>query len=204
MTSKLTKCLLVVFCLFLAWLGFVTVSILNFPSGSLTDKANVAIVLGAGIDQSKPSPVFAERIHHAVELYLTGRIQKIIFTGGIGPGETMAESTVAEAYAEQLGVGSADIYTESKSKTTKENLCFARTIIEREKITHVLIISDSLHLKRAMFIATDIGLGARASATPTSRYQSLSTRLPFALRETYYFHQYLIRSSLVNSCVNDQ
>lgn len=200
MWNRPTKWLLAMFCLLLLWLSYVTVSILTFPVGPSAEKADAAIVLGAGIRRSKPSPVFAERIHHAVELYLTDRIQKIIFTGGIGPNETMAESIVAATYAKQLGVEPDDIFTESKSTTTSENLRCAQPIIERETLADLLIVSDSLHLKRAMLIAVDIGMSASASATPTSRYQSLRTRLPFAFRETYYFHQYLVFSRWRDFC----
>ena len=44
--------------------------------------APATIVLGAAAWGNKPSPVFKERIRHAVHLYQSNITQKLIFTGG--------------------------------------------------------------------------------------------------------------------------
>src|SRR5690554_4496308 len=46
--------------------------------------ADAAIVLGAAEYNNRPSPVFKERIEHAIHLYRQGRIRAIVFTGGSG------------------------------------------------------------------------------------------------------------------------
>lgn len=76
-----------------------------------TSNAKTAIVLGAAVQDAKPSPVFRERINHAINLYRKGRIRKIIFTGGTGQGDSIAESEVARRYAIKNGIKSKDILT---------------------------------------------------------------------------------------------
>ena len=44
--------------------------------------ADAAVVLGAAAWDKRPSPVFRERINHAITLYQSHRVGKIIFTGG--------------------------------------------------------------------------------------------------------------------------
>ena len=176
------------------WLGYLTYAIYSFPQGSLDDKADVAIVLGAAVTQNRPSPVFEERIRHAINLYQRGKISKLIFTGGVGENKKVAESVAAKVYAIEAKVATKDIYTETHSLTTRENLIFAKQILDQFKIKNSLIISDSLHLKRAMKMATDLGINAKDSATPTSRYQSFKKKIPFALRELYFYHHYLLFS----------
>lgn len=178
--------------LILIWLGYLLFSILNYPAGKISDSADAAIVLGAAVYDSKPSPVFKERLNHAIHLYLTDKVDKLIFTGGTTDENILAESLVARAYSISKRVKADDIFIETKSVTTKQNLKYALPILEQEKISSVLIISDSLHLKRAMLMAKDIDINAKPSATPSSRYQSLKTKLPFALRELYFYHHYLL------------
>ena len=55
-----------------------------------------------------------------------------------------------------------------------------------------ILVSDPLHLKRASLMAKNLGIKHDPSATPTTRYQSLRTKLPFALRELYFYNHYKI------------
>ena len=100
---------------------FLGYQIAKFPVGNLEDKADVAIVLGAAVNTDKPSPVFKERINHAINLYQAGNIQKIIFTGGFGESEFYAESIVAKNHETTLGILDTDIFTEIESHTTRDN-----------------------------------------------------------------------------------
>jgi uncharacterized SAM-binding protein YcdF (DUF218 family) len=58
-------------------------------------------------------------------------------------------------------------------------------------IESAVVVSDPLHMKRAMMMADDLGIVAASSPTPTSRYRSLKTKLRFLLRELYFIHHYL-------------
>ena len=138
-------------------------------------------------------PVFKERINHAVNLYKEGNIQKIIFTGGLGESETVAESVVVKNFAMTLGIPATDILTEIESNTTRDNLLQAQKLLITTGLASSLIVSDPLHTKRAMMMAKDIGFNdVKPSATPTTRYQSLKTKVPFILREVYFYLHYLV------------
>ena len=53
-----------------------------------------------------------------------------------------------------------------------------------------VIVSDPLHMKRAMLLAEDAGITAYSSPTPTTRYISMRTKIPFLARETFYYIGY--------------
>ena len=53
-----------------------------------------------------------------------------------------------------------------------------------------IIVSDPLHMKRAMLLAEDAGISAYSSPTPSTRYISLRTKIPFLARETLYYIGY--------------
>ena len=154
------------------------------------EKSDVAIVLGAGTINNEASPVFKERVNHALTLYKEGTVKKIIITGGLGEGSVLADSQVAKQYALSRGIPSADILTEEKSTVTQENLENAALIMRENGYKSAVIVSDPLHMARAMLMAKDAGIQAVSSPTPTSAYKTLDTKLPFFLREEMYYCGY--------------
>ena len=164
----------------------------NYSKKSETQKADVGIVLGAGIWKDEPSPVFRERINHSINLYKDGYIKKIIFTGGKADGKKFSESYVAKKYAESHGVNSKDIFIEEKSKITQENLKFAKEIMIENDLSKALLISDPLHMKRAILIAKDTNINAFSSPTETSKYKSINKKFTFLMRESFFYITYQI------------
>lgn len=150
--------------------------------------------------EKEPSPVFRERINHAINLYKKADIQKIIFTGGVGAGKELSEAEVGKNYAINNGVAESNILIEVRSRTTYQNLENAKQVVlsafpdlQSHKKSHkFLIVSDPLHLKRAVMMARDMGLDAYPSPTPTTRYRSFKSQLEFLMRETYFYFVYLI------------
>ena len=186
---------LILVSLVIAWGILLGVDIYTYSFASDPSPGDAAIVLGAAAWGTKPSPVFEERIKHAVNLYKAGQIKAIIFTGGVGKDEQLAESVVARQYAIEHGIAAKDIYCETTSRLTYENLCGAKRIIEREHIDRVLIVSDPLHMRRAITMARDLGIDAYPSPTPTSRYVSLSNKINFLWGEVRPYTTYLLRRS---------
>lgn len=155
--------------------------------------ADAAIVLGAEVRNKRPTPVFEERIKHGVNLYQTDQVDVIIFTGGIGEGDQLAESEVAKEYAVEAGIPAEDIYCETSSKITYENLREAKKVLDQQGLTTALIVSDPLHMKRAVTIARDLGIDAYPSPTPTSRYVTWKSKSRFLVREAFFYATYLLR-----------
>ena len=173
--------------------GLLAWRIYSFGNTTSNARADAAVVLGAAVWTDQVSPVFKERINHAINLYRVGQVHKLIFTGGQGnPGEP-TESAAARDYALQSGVPASDILIEEKSHTTYENIIYAKELADAHGIHNVLIVSDPLHMKRAMTMAEDAGLVAEASPTPSTRYQGLSSQMSLLAHETYYYTGYLLR-----------
>jgi uncharacterized SAM-binding protein YcdF (DUF218 family) len=173
--------------------GALATDIYAYASASDSAPADAAIVLGAAVWNGRPSPVFRERINHAISLYRAGRVKALIFTGGVGQGDMLAESVVASAYAVQQGVPTDDVFAEMTSRFTHENLRGAKAIVEQQHLNRVLIVSDPLHMRRAVTIARDMGLDAHPSPTPTTRYISLRSQFAFLQGEVLYFAGYLLQ-----------
>lgn len=169
-------------------------STIYFYNEDTTDKtADAAIVLGAAVWGEKLSPVFKERANHAINLYREKRIKKIIFTGGQGNADEKTEAETAREYAVSEGVPDADILVENKSRSTFENLSFAKKIADENNIKTVLLVSDPLHLKRSIAIARDLNYDAYPSPTPTTKYQSFSAKFGLLEHETYFYILFLFK-----------
>lgn len=154
-------------------------------------KTDAAVVLGAASWNGKPSPVFRERINHAISLYKEGTIDKIIFTGGTKFEEEPEEAITARAYALENDVKPEDILIETESLITEENLRNAFEVGNVHGLKTYTIVSDPFHMKRSMKIAKHIGMDAYASPTPTSAYKTLDTKVPFFFKEVCSYIGYM-------------
>lgn len=181
-----------VLCVFLVWGLISAVAIVRYAKVDERYWADTIIVLGAGTDGKEPNPVFRERLNHAKTLYEGGYSRHILLTGGLSEGNTLTDSQIAANYLTELGIPADAILLETTSTITQENLSGARDIMHSEGMTTALVVSDPLHMKRAMLMARDCGIQPYSSPTPTTRYQTWRTKLPFLLRETFFYVGYRI------------
>lgn len=159
--------------------------------------ASLAIVLGASTERGEPTPVFQRRIETAIALYQKNKVQKVLFTGGPG---NPPQALVAKQYAQRRGVPEKYILVETRSKNTLENLKFAKQVFPPVGEENVLIVSDSLHLMRAMFLADRLGLKAYPYPVDKTRYLSPATKMKFLIREVsaYIYYRLLDGMGLID------
>jgi uncharacterized SAM-binding protein YcdF (DUF218 family) len=191
--KRIARALLVLLVVLLLAIALLASRIYVYSNVRSDGPADAAIVLGAAVWGSRVSPVFQERINHGIDLYQNRRIGKLIFTGGQGNSNEPTESSAAQVYALQRGVPAADILIEQKSHTTYENILYAKQIVDAYGLRKVLIVSDPLHMKRALAMARDLGLEAEPSPTPSTRYHGLVSQGRLLAHETYYYIGYLLR-----------
>jgi uncharacterized SAM-binding protein YcdF (DUF218 family) len=176
--------------------ALIPVEITLFSLRSDPGPADAAIVLGAAVFRDAPSPVFEERIRHAVALYKAGRVRKLIMTGGLGQGDHVSEAEAARGWSVAQGVPSEDILLEARSRTTQENLANTVPLLQQHNLGRVLLVSDPLHMRRAVAIAREHGIEAHPSPTRTSRYTGWKSWTGFLMGEAYY----LTRCRIMSHC----
>ena len=163
------------------------IRIYNYSTQYSEEKSDVAIVLGAAINNGTPSPVFRERINHSIYLYKKGVVKKLIYTGGKGKGQVQTESEVAKSYAIHKGVKKEDILIEEKSKNTVENLSEAKKIMDSNKLKNALLISDPFHMKRGVMYAENNDIHYKPSPTKTSMYKSKMSKFFQLMYESFFY-----------------
>ncbi|MBR2877430.1 MAG: YdcF family protein [Clostridia bacterium] len=193
---KLLKRLLIISAMLIisafVYVAFTACSIWNYGKIDGKQPSDVAVVLGAAISDGEVSPVYRERINHGIFLYENGYADYLLLTGGFGEGSYKSDSAIAKEYALSQGVPEDKILIEEKSTITEENLEYAKEIMDENGLETAIIVSDPLHMKRAMLMAEDYGVKAVSSPTKTSMYRTLKTKIPFLLREEFFYTGYCI------------
>ena len=187
---RIRQILGVLFTALAVYLAALAVSIVRYAGVDETRDADAIIVLGAAAAEDGPSPVFRARLDHAVALYREGRAARILLTGGMGRGNTRSDAAIARDYVCAQGVPREAVLLEERSTITEENLRNAKALMDAEGLQTALLVSDPLHMRRAMEMARDLGIAAYSSPTRTSIYRTLRTRAPFLLRELFFYTGY--------------
>ncbi|MFK8105455.1 MAG: YdcF family protein [Saprospiraceae bacterium] len=103
----------------------------------------------------------ANRLTNALELYHTGKIKKILLSGGSGnlTGESYSEAILAKEYLLRIGIPLEDIIVESRSRNTRENALFTQQLLaDKYPSASCLLITSAWHMPRAAACFEKLGL----------------------------------------------
>ena len=130
--------------------------------------SDTIVVLGAAQYVGRPSPVLRARLDHALELWERGMAPTLIFTGGMGNGDTTSEAAVSRVYALRHGVPDTAILMENEGRTTRESLAAVSEIMRARQMRTAILVSDPFHMLRLRILSTQYGVNAYTSPTKTS------------------------------------
>lgn len=127
-------------------------------SDQLKDTFDVGIVLGgyASYDTLVSRIQFHEssdRLWQALNLYKTGKVKKLLLSGGSGSllHKDDTEANRVYNFLLDLGVKKSDILMEVKSKNTRENAVESAKLIQRySPDAKCLLITSAFHMRRAL------------------------------------------------------
>ncbi len=131
-------------------------------------KADVIVVMGAAQYDGRPSPLFAARLKHAIELYYDGIAPRLIVTGGKREGDRRTEASSARGYAIQHNVPLDAILMEDTSRTTLQSIRGVADLMRKGGLQTAVFVSDPTHMLRVLRMAADLGIDAYGSPTRSS------------------------------------
>ena len=126
------------------------------------------VVMGAAQYDGRPSPVFAARLDHAIDLFHEGIATRLIVTGGKQEGDRTTEAASARIYAVQHDVPDEAILTEDQSRTTLQSIRGVAAVMRDQGFDSAVFVSDPSHMLRVLRMASDEGITAFGSPTRTS------------------------------------
>lgn len=190
MLKKIILTPLFIILMIIVYVGGNAFSIWSYGQHDYAQKADCIIVLGASVQYKKVSPVYRERINHGITLLNEGYANKMILTGGKIAGQIYSDSSVARSYAISKGVSASKILIEEQSTETLQNLVNAKAIMKQYGYKTAIIVSDPLHMRRAMTMARDLGITAYSSPTPTTVYRTSKSKRQFLQKEVMAYIYY--------------
>ena len=153
--------------------------------------ADAILVLGRALRGDRPTAVFEQRLAHGAELLRRGWASRILIAGGLTGNATRSEAAAGEEFLVARGIPAAAIVREDRSRHTLENLVFVREDGRRHGWRTLLLVSDPLHLARALAYAEGLGMEVVPSPAVDASPRGLgyATR---ALREAFFLHWYRV------------
>jgi SanA protein len=117
----------------------------------------IAIVFGAGLwRDGSPTPVLRDRIATAADLYLTGKVVKLLFSGD-NRFIYYNEPGAMHQYALSLGVPDEAIVLDFAGRSTYDTCYRAKKIFG---INDAILVTQNFHLPRALYICHVLGINA--------------------------------------------
>jgi vancomycin permeability regulator SanA len=140
----------------------------------------VAIIFGAGVrPDGALSPMLADRVGAAAELYRLGRVQKLLMTGDNSRVD-YDEVSAMRGYAASLGVPKGDITLDYAGFRTYDSCYRARVIFG---VQQALLITQRYHLPRAIYTCRQLGVEAVGLGTPDWGVYSEALLVQYSVRE---------------------
>lgn len=131
----------------------------------------VAIVFGAGLwRDGSPTPVLRDRVATAVELYFSGKVEKLLMSGDNSYVE-YNEPQAMKDYAIELGVPEEDIVLDYAGRRTYDTCYRARDIFG---VNSVILVTQRFHLPRALFLCNALGVQAVGVSADMRTYRQRS------------------------------
>lgn len=141
-------------------------------------KADAILVLGAYVFPSGTvSTMLNDRLTVGYELYEQGKAPKLLVSGDHGQ-KDYDEVNSMKNFLKDKGVPSQNVFMDHAGFSTYESVYRARDIF---KVKKVIIVTQEYHLKRAVFVARELGLEAYGVASDRRDYGQAMTM--YNLRE---------------------
>ncbi len=101
----------------------------------------------------------ADRVYETCVLYKTGKIKKIIITGGAVYDDRPKEAPFLLKKITELGIPVTDVILEQESRNTFENAAYTKRIIDSIRLKPpFVLVTSALHIPRAESVFTRAGL----------------------------------------------
>lgn len=161
--------------------------ILYTGSRPVIRNADAILVMGAAQYNGRPSPVLKARLDHAIGLFHKGLARKIVFTGGVGAGDTVSEGEVARRYALKHDVPAEAILVERHGQTSAESVAAAASLMRAKGLRSALVVSDSYHMLRLELLVRRAGIRPYRAPAASPIDRARRTRMRYVLRESVLF-----------------
>lgn len=148
-----------------------------------------AILLGALLEEGKPTPELERRMTVAMQWLQTDEETVLFVSGGVPKGQGISEAQVMYNWLADKGADVSRVIMEDQAADTRQNILFSKRLAEEMGLETdtVLLITSEYHQTRAGFLAKQLGQQPRhlSCATPFVRHLDASFREVFAFVKAF-------------------
>ncbi|MBK7598533.1 MAG: YdcF family protein [Acidobacteria bacterium] len=120
-------------------------------------RPRVAVVFGASVfSNGELSPVLEDRVDTAIKLYQAKKVDRILVSGD-NRHRSYNEPRAMQEYLISHAIASKDVIVDNSGRSTYETCLRAKEVFGLKR---VVLVSQSYHLSRALYIANELGLDA--------------------------------------------
>lgn len=154
----------------------------DFPPMTQADmlqapRAQAIVVLGGAVKPAERLGDYpdisqaSDRVWHAARLYHAGKAPLVLLSGGSDPNKCVtSEARAMQTLMLNLGVPERAMVLEEQSRNTRENANMSASLLEARGIHHILLVTSSMHMPRALKLFKAQGL--QVTPAPTDRETS--------------------------------
>lgn len=136
-------------------------------------KFDCVIVLGCRVyDNERPADMLRDRLEAALSLYESGVVDTFLMSGDHGQTD-YDEVNVMKDYAKSRGVPSERVFMDHAGFSTYETMYRAKEVF---KVERAVIVTQSYHLTRAVYIAGKLGIDAYGFSADLRTYAGQTSR----------------------------
>ncbi|MDA9913214.1 YdcF family protein [Candidatus Nanopelagicales bacterium] len=139
-----------------------------------TSPSDAIVVLGAAQYWGDPSPVLANRLNHAADLYQQGVAPTIVTVGGGMPGDKTTEAQAGVEYLAAKGIPREDLVAIGTGSDTIESLEAVSQQASDQGWDRLMVVSDRAHVARSSAIAEGLGFETVVSGPASGDGSTLS------------------------------
>ncbi|MCO5194104.1 MAG: YdcF family protein [Anaerolineae bacterium] len=145
----------------------------HITSVSEAGPERVAVIFGAAVyGNGRLSAMLQDRVRTGVELYQSGRVEKLLMTGD-NSSEFYNEPLAMMAYANALGVPYEDMQPDYGGRRTYDSCYRAEAIFGLDT---TILVTQAFHLPRALFTCRALGIDAVGVVADRRTYNERSLR----------------------------
>ena len=130
------------------------------------DNIDCVIVLGAGVKDDTPSPMLKDRLDKTLTIY--NNYPYTIVVSADNEKKDYDEVSVMKNYLINNGIDSKEIFIDKAGISTYDSIYRIKNVYNAKKI---LIVSQSYHLYRALYIADSLDLNAYGVSAQNMKYK---------------------------------
>ncbi len=165
--------------------------VLRMAAGEEPVPADGILVLGRRLEGDALTGVFVARLAHAAALWRAGWAPRLWVAGGLTGTATRSEAAAGREWLLAAGIPTAAVEVEEESQHTLENLFHVRRRLRERGENRLLLVSDPLHLARAVAVARGLGLAVLPVPAPNASPRCGSFGWWHrAAREAFFLHWY--------------